>query len=273
MENEKNPGRTPAGLPKAALDWSPWIPREVEVDGIVWQALGKGVRFAVYTDGTEVLKIPLTASQLLDEWRSSDGVQGTLRGAEDWEQNTRAHIREVRDRLMSGRLPATLLASPMIQRNDWIFQKVLAPLESLFYSSDDTQTRDLIDGGIECIHAGIRYGMMCRFFALPVDFALNSFGHVVMMGLGQLTFDPVTAADWLKRKPWRTEASGLHMLPESAREYFLDRMDRVFTESSLAQEWGRDIDACSSGKQYPCLPREPGCRHPQEKPERQATRF
>ncbi len=245
MEKEKNPGRNPTDLPKAALDWNPWIPREVEIDGIVWQALGKGVRLAVYTNGTEVLKIPLTASQLRDDWRSSDGAQGTLRGAADWEQNTRAHIREVRDRLMSGRLPSTFLASPMIQRNDWIFQKVLTPLESLFYSSDGARTRDLIDGCIECIHAGIRYGVMCRFFALPVDFALNPPGHIVMMGLGQLTFDPVTAANWIKRKPWRTEASGLYMLPESAREYFLDRMERAFTEARLTQEWGRHFDMSS----------------------------
>lgn len=252
MESEKNPRCVPVTLPKAGPDWSPLIPQNIEIDGVVWPAVGKGVRFAVYSNGTEVVKIPLSADQLVSEWRSSEDAHGTTGRAEDWERRTRTNVREVRDRLMSGRLPAALLASPMIQRNGWIFQRLLTPLAVLFDASGGARVRDLIDDGIGCVQAGIRCGAMGRFFALPVDFALDQSGRVVMMGLGQLTCDPVLAATWLARKPWRTEASGLHMLPESARAYFIDRMERTFTEAYLTQEWGRHAYApCDVEKNSP----------------------
>ena len=239
--------KTADRLPKSehvepACDWSPSIPASVRIDGHQWQAIGKGIRFAVYSDGSEVVKIPLSPDQLLQDWRCAGDTQKTLQDTtESYAANLR-HIRDVRHRLMNRMLPADLFGNPMIERHGWVFQRKLTPLCDLLKTSSDAEIRRLIDGVVLCNQACVRRGVLGIFFSLPVDFALDQRGSIVIMGLGGVTFDRRLASRELKAKPWERDASGNYMLPETVQPYFVARMEETFTDEFLAREWAKDLD-------------------------------
>lgn len=221
----------------------PSIPASVSIDGCQWNAIGKGIRFAVYSDGTEVVKIPLSPDQLLQDWRCAGDTLKTLQDTTETYAANLRRIHEVRHRLMSGILPADLLGNPMIERNGWVFQRKLIPLCDLLKNSSDASIRRLIDGVVLCNQACVRRGALGIFFSLPVDFALDQCGSIVIMGLGGITFDRQLASRELKTKPWERDASGNYMLPETVQPYFVARMEETFTDEFLAREWGKDLEA------------------------------
>jgi len=225
-------------------DWSPHIPVTVEIDGRQWNAIGKGIRFAVYSDETEVLKIPLSPEQLLQDWRRAGDTQKTLRDMRESYAANLKRIHQVRNQLMHAMLPADMFGNPMIERNGWVFQRKLTPLSELLKTSTDDRIRNLIDAFVSCNQACVRRGALGIFFSLPVDFALDQRGSIVIMGLGGITFDRQFASRELKLKPWERDASGSYRLPETVRPYFFSRLEETFTEEFLAEEWGRDLGSC-----------------------------
>jgi hypothetical protein len=239
---QKTPNRLqqPGHLTPAS-DWSPTVPTSVKIDGRQWPAIGRGITFAVYSDGTEVVKIPLNPQQLLQDWRSVGDTTKTLQDTTESYAANLQRIHEVRHRLMNGLFPADLFGNPMIERTGWVFQRKLTPLQDVLKTSTDANIRKLIDDVVCCIHTCVRRGALGIFFSLPVDFALDQRGSIVIMGLGGITFDRHFAFGELKGKPWKRDASANYMLPETVRPYFIARMEETFTDDLLSREWGQDL--------------------------------
>lgn len=79
---------------QSALNWCPSIPENVEIRDEKWKAVGKGIRFAVYSNGSEVAKVPLTAEQLSDEWHFAGYPRTPLEAGHQYLANM-SSIREV----------------------------------------------------------------------------------------------------------------------------------------------------------------------------------
>jgi hypothetical protein len=242
--HKKTADRLPQSeLVEPACDWSPpSVPASIKIDGHRWRAIGQGIRFAVYSNGTEVVKIPLGEEVLLQQLKRH-GYADAPKTAAERHLFDLEHTAEVRDRLMNGMLPPALFGNPQIGRNGWVFQKRMTPLFDLLKTSGDDKLSKVVDGTILCIQSSVRWGALGLFFALPVDFGLDSRGCIVIMGLGGITFDREVALDKIKAKPWQSDISGSYMLPQTMRQYFVCRMEEMITEKFLVEEWGRDVSS------------------------------
>lgn len=224
-------------------DLRPSVPTSVKIDGRQWKAIGQGIRFTVYANGSDVVKIPLPLTELVKQFKNHGYVDANQKATERRDFDLE-HTGEVRDRLMSGTLPSALYGHPQIERNGWVFQKRMTPLFDLLKTSGDDKLRKVVDGTILCIQSSVRWGALGLFFALPVDFGIDSQGCIAIMGLGGVTFDrEIALVERINLKPWRSEISGGYMLPQTMRQYFVSRVEETITEKFLAEDWGRDLSA------------------------------
>lgn len=217
------------------------IPRSIVIDGDEWNAVGSGIRFAVYARGTEVIKVPLSAAQILEVWMLSCQTTSntTAQMARRCYISNMKDIADVRDRLMSGKLPPHLFGCLRIEQNGWIYQERMTPLIDLLRVSDTTVQSTLVDEAVASMAELVRWGAIASYFSVPVDFGLSLNGHVAVMGLGGLRFDQKALSLILTAKPWRSAISGIHMLPKSLRPYFVAQIEHHFTDECLADQWGK----------------------------------
>jgi len=197
----------------------------------------------VYSNGHEVSKIPLSPAQLIDDRESASYPFPTTSEAVHQYLANISSIREVQRRLLNGILPAHLLGHPIITKDGSIVQRRFTPLGDLFGISTELEIRGFVDGVIECIRIMVRHGYMSPFFALPVDYAVDSNGYIVMIGLGSPLFDKDAALRELERKPWHAHVSGVQLIPTPGRSYYIAQMELAFTSATISREWASDLHA------------------------------
>jgi len=217
------------------------IPQSIQIGDNKWKLVGRGVRFAVYSNGHEVTKLPLCPAQLIDDRKSANyPFQTTAEAVHQYWANI-SSIREVQRRLLNGILPAHLLGHPTIRKDGSIVQGRLTPLGNLLGISTELDIRGFVDGVVDCIRIMVRRGYMSPFFALPIDYAVHSNGYIVMIGLGSPLFDKDAALRELGRKPWHTHVSGVHLMPTPERTYYIAQMELALTSAIVSREWASDL--------------------------------
>jgi hypothetical protein len=94
----------------------------------------------------------------------------------------------------------------------------------------------LMDRYVDSIRQGWNSGFAETSFNFTVNHGLNSRGRVVVVDVGELTFDKREVARLIQEKFWE-KAFSARTLPEQVRAYLFRAMERTVNLSQLEREW------------------------------------
>ena len=210
--------------------------RSVLIDGEEWRAIGGGITFDVFGNGTEVVKVPLSVERLAEEL-SACGADSSAGAAQLCYRANLMRLSVLRRKIDLGKLPAALFGSPEIQRNGWIYQSRMTPLLDALRTETWPGSQRLVDDALAVITELVSWGAFASYVSLPVDFGVDCVGRVRAIGFGGLLFDRESAVKAIAAEPWRQAISGVHMLPTDVRGYFVSRAAEVLTPQLIDAHW------------------------------------
>ncbi|MBO6576733.1 MAG: hypothetical protein JJ896_13975 [Rhodothermales bacterium] len=197
--------------------------------------IGSGWQFDVYATGERVRKVPVTPLRMaIRVLRSYPGLLLRPHKLVAKVRKLTAERTAVLKELDRRQLHDYLLANFRNERGVYTQDRVTT-LEDVFALSR-LDARWVLDRYVQSIKSGWQSGMAETSFNFTVNHGMDRHGRVVVLDVGELSFDRDEALDLVASRFWE-RAYSVQTLPESLRTYLLRTMAREITPRALMRIW------------------------------------
>ncbi len=204
--------------------------------------IGSGWQFDAYASGDRVWKIPVSrfrmATRVLRSYPALVAQPFSLMvKIQELTEDRDLVLQEIDRREIDGRLLANFR-----REGGRYIQDLVTPLGDVL---EDGRLDPfwLMDRYVDSVRRGWNSGFAETSFNFTVNHGLNNRGQVVIVDVGELTFDKRQVARQIEQKFWE-KAFSARTLPEQVRAYLFRAMDRTVNLNQLEREWSeaRPID-------------------------------
>jgi hypothetical protein len=196
--------------------------------------IGSGWQFDAYVQGDLVIKLTTSpfrmATRVLRSYPTLVFRLGELKRKVEGLVTLRS---KTLAQLAQREIDTDLIAN-FRQENGRYVQDRLTPLAGALKEGRDPYW--LMDRYIESIRAGWRSGFAETSFNFTVNHGLTERGRVVVLDVGEMSFDRGEVERIIEDRLWERSFSMLG-LPPDVRVYLLERMDRLMNTDRLIREW------------------------------------
>lgn len=213
------------------------------------QTIGRGAQFEVTSDGDRVFKSMHTVQESADVYRSwGYGLLG--RDLENMAatvlDDAVTSLQGVRAILETNPNVGPSLANPIIEDDLSYAQDRVTTMGEALRKNSLRGARYLIDQYVELNLFHASYGFADRIFNVTINHGVNDDSEVVLIDLGELTFDKEVAAHAAATKRWRTAypfwapapfPTRNFPIPLALRPYYYRRMSAGLTSEAIEQNW------------------------------------
>ena len=210
--------------------------------------LGSGLHFDVVADGDLAIKHPSPA------WRIAGRCIAHRPGMILKPGRLARAVRfaeQSRDEMMSAiartPLPEQLTAHARVYE-DVILQNRVTPLGEAIRSGSDPFR--VVDGYIDSVIAGWSHGLADASFRMLSNHGIDDEGRVVIVSIGDLTFDRRIVAHGVARSIWENVRE-VRTLPAGVLRYYMDQMAERITPGRLDAEWPLNVRRCRTSRPRP----------------------
>lgn len=211
------------------------------------QMIGHGAQYKVTTDGKRVFKTLNTLDEAVKVYkRWGYGLTRDLKGraaktlhyAEDSVQNLRVILEKHPELYPS-------LANPIIDDSLGYSQDKVTVFGKALQTSSRSTAKSLIDQYVDLHLYFARYGFADYELQVGVNYGVDKNGKVVLIDLGELTFDKKRAFATAAGKKWRTAETywappmypQREAVPWSLKLYYRKQMLTRFTLEAIEENW------------------------------------
>ncbi|HET8991805.1 MAG TPA: hypothetical protein VFN31_02095 [Candidatus Saccharimonadales bacterium] len=141
------------------------------------------------------------------------------------------------------------LANPVIEGNGDYSQDRVTTFGRALTKESSRGARKLIDKYVDLSLFHVSYGFMERVFKVTANCGVDENNSVVLLDLGELTFDKDEAVGLASSKRWLRSEALLYplpfpedfALPNSLKPYFCRRMSEQFNTMNIMETWQRSV--------------------------------
>lgn len=138
-----------------------------------------------------------------------------------------------------GDIPLELLGNPKLLEGHVYEQDLVTPLGTrLAEITDEAAQRALIDVYLELVLTTWRYGFSDVVFNFTINCGFARNGQVILIDLGELTWDYEEIARHVRERSWERQWSLRELQRTSVGKYAHERLNTMLTLERLAREWG-----------------------------------
>jgi hypothetical protein len=197
--------------------------------------IGQGLQFNVFDRGEQVEKVPTTPAEIRNRLLRANPmwllrpaalrrkVQQVVAEREEAVQQFRAHPTD-----------RTLFANLQVEHGN-ISQDKVQPLGKALKAGTDGYA--LIDRYVEFQLQCWSQGFAETSFNFTVNNGLDCTGKLVVLDIGEVTFDKAGIRREIERRLWERAWSAWHDLPAELRAYFFYKMNKAMTLENLEMYW------------------------------------
>lgn len=222
--------------------------------------IGSGWQFDAYAKDDRVLKVPISplkmAARVMRSYPSLVGRPfGLLVKIRELLEDRDAVLTE-----LSGREVDRELLANFHQEGGRYLQDRVSPLGDVL-KEGRLDPYWLMDRYVQSIRMGWASGVAETSFNFTVNHGLNKRGRVVIIDVGELSFDKAEIAHLVKARFWE-KAFSPSTLPEPVRDYLFRAMDRDITVDRLSREWreARPVNRMTPAPDRPAARRKESLR-------------
>ena len=200
--------------------------------------IGSGWQFDAYAEGDCVVKIPTNRAVMATRVARSYprlllSPLSLLRKVERLQESRHKVLAELERREIDRRLVANFRR----EGHQYLQDRVIPLYEALDRGYDPM---DLLERYLQSILRNWRSGFSETSFNFTVNHGLNADGEVVVLDVGELTFDRAEAQEFLDGRLWRNAFSARVIEPAQA-DHLFRRMEAWVTQNRILGEW-KDAD-------------------------------
>jgi hypothetical protein len=141
------------------------------------------------------------------------------------------------------------LANPVIEENGNYSQDKVMTLGQALRRESTRRARNLIDNYVDLSLRHVSYGFMERVFKITANCGVDDGSNVVLIDLGELTFDKDEAVNLARRRRWLTQETFLwplpkprdFALPNRLKPYYCRRMLAQFGPTAIKDTWQQSV--------------------------------
>lgn len=116
-------------------------------------------------------------------------------------------------------------------------QDKVVTLSDFFKSHTTAENKAIIYAWISYVYNQWKYGMADTVYNFTVNNGIDSFGNVILIDLGELTFDMEVVRTHVSNKKWLTQWSFSQMEDSELKRYIEDVLSSKLTVESLNSYW------------------------------------
>ncbi len=139
----------------------------------------------------------------------------------------------------------SLIGNPTI-KNDGYEQDTTSPLGEVLYSSNFVKQKELINEYMENMLCSWDYGFSDTVFNFMINSGVTEGGRVILIDLGELTWDKNEIYELVKNKHWEKRSSFNRLKNIELKNYIREQFSERLTLSNLDKRWGSKLSNLSS---------------------------
>jgi hypothetical protein len=212
------------------------------------QSVGHGAQFEVVTDGDYVYKTLHTVEEsaaIYRSWGYGLWTRDLERLASDTLDHAKLSLEGVRGMLENHPELAPTLANPVIDENLNYRQDKVTVMGTALQQAAPARARQYVDEYVDLLlfHAG--YGLADPILQMGTNYGVDKGDKVVLIDIGELTFDKETAIGAAATKAWRRADTyyspfrfhNPQIIPVSLKLYYRRQMLARFTPEAIKANW------------------------------------
>lgn len=141
------------------------------------------------------------------------------------------------------------LANPVIEESGNYSQDKVITLGQALRDESTRRSRNLIDKYVDLSLFHVSYGFMERVFKITANCGVDADSNVVLIDLGELTFEREEAIELASARKWLTSEAFVYplpiprdfALPNSLKPYYFRRMLSQFGAADIERTWQQSI--------------------------------
>jgi hypothetical protein len=212
------------------------------------QTLGQGAQYKVTADGDRVFKSLVTLEESVAIYKKW-GYGLITRDLEGLADKTLKHaatsLKGIRKILEAHPELAPSLANPVIDENSNYSQDKVTVFGEALKACSRRQARDFIDQYINLQFYFAGFGFADPKLQVGVNYGIDKNSKVVLIDLGEVTFEKDSAVAAATAKKWRTAVTYWipqpypmkHTIPVSLKLYYRKQMLTRFTPEAIVSNW------------------------------------
>lgn len=208
----------------------------------------RGMQFEVTIEGNYVYKTLHTIEKSAAIYRSYGyGLvnKDLHKLASDTLDHAKCSLEAVRRLLKKYPELAPTFANPVIERDLNYRQDKVTVMGTALHQASRAQGRKYIDEYIDLLLFHASYGLVDPILQMGTNYGVDKDGKVVLIDIGELTFDKETAMTAARTKAWRKadtyySPSRLHnkfIIPILLKPYYRRQMLNRFTPEAIEANW------------------------------------
>lgn len=140
------------------------------------------------------------------------------------------------------KIDPALIGNPRIINDTDYEQDKVSPLGEKLLSSQFAESKTLVNEYIENIQSGWDYGFCDTVFNFMINAGVTQQGKVILIDLGELTYDESEVTELVITKHWKKHSSFNKLENIELKNYIRDRFDQEITLSNLDNRWGSKLN-------------------------------
>lgn len=133
------------------------------------------------------------------------------------------------------------MGSPVIGRNGSYEQDKTLLLGEVLNVSDFSTQKELIDEYVSNLLSGWDYGFSDTVFNFMINSGVTSEGRVVLIDLGELTFNKEEVLNLVKAKHWEKRSSFNKLENINLKNYIQEQFNLKVTPINLEDRWNSKV--------------------------------
>ena len=198
--------------------------------------IGQGLQFNVYLENNKIIKKPTSRLQMFLKLISWNPLLLFNPRKVRKEINQASNLRILATTKLSKiNFNKEILANPIFHK-DQIEQDKVTPLIKVI-NKDYNNSKILVEKYIKLIFECWKNGFADKIFNLAANNGVTNYGNLVLIDLGELTFEKSEVERDIKTKRWERAADFRFKLKKDIKLYYQKRMKEEMTISNLNKYW------------------------------------
>ncbi len=205
--------------------------------------IGHGVQYDVYDIGNgRVKKIQTSFLQkiyrfhkIAPKYKIYSHPVHNIKTSIGASKQTRESIGALKEHLSS--IDLSLVGNPTIQDDGSYEQDKVIPFGDILYSSDFSKQKELVDEYMNNLLGCWDYGFSDTPFNFMMNCGVTSEGEVVLIDLGELTWNKEEVKKLVESKHWQKRGSFNKLEDGELKNYLREQFNEKITLSSLDTRW------------------------------------
>ncbi len=201
--------------------------------------IAEGLQYKVYEKGqNRVLKIETTLIEkirTLKSWGINNPIS-LICGIWDAYRVTNYSIKKIKSYKI---IDWSLFGNPTFFKKSLKYeQDKVVPLGTYFSVHSSIENKAAIDSLVENIFSLWKYGMSDTVYNFTVNNGIDSAGKVILLDLGELTFEKNIVKKHIEDKKWLTQWSFNNIQDENLKQFVSKCFEENLTSQNLDRYWG-----------------------------------